>query len=185
MTRFLALILLTLLTLFLYNCSSEVDYGTLVKQGLNSGVKQDSLFLGYHFGMNIEEFHSSSWELNKQGIITGDTKVQYELKNLKSDALMTFYPTFYESVIIRMPVEINYKGWAPWNEQYAPGELIKDLINYYEEIYDAEFTYLYIPQIDEYAYININGNREIRLYQNSPSTVMVEFIDLSVYKIQS
>lgn len=185
MKRFLALVSLALLTLFLFNCSSEMEYETLVKKGLNSGVKQDSLFLGYHFGMDIDEFHSSSWELNKQGIITGDTKVKYKLKTLNNDAVMTFYPTFYENVIVRMPVEISYEGWAPWNEQLAPKELIKDLVNYYEDIYDAEFTYLYIPQIDDHAYVNINGNREIRLYQKPPSTVMVDFIDLSVYQIQS
>lgn len=185
MIKYSTLLSVILLSFFLFNCSSEINYETMVKNELNTGIKQDSLFLGYHFGMNIEEFHSSSWELNKQGIITGGVKVSYDLKGLKSDATMSFYPTFHENVIVRMPVEIGYQGWAPWNEQYQPNELIKDLITYYENKYDAEFTYLYVPHINKYAYVDINGNREIRLYQNSHSTVMVDFIDLSVYNNQS
>lgn len=184
MIRYLMILLLC--SFSMWSCSSEISYEQMVKNGLGSGVKQDSLFLGYHFGMDVQTFLSSSWELNRQGIITGQTKINYQLQDLDHIANMEFYPTFVGDVIVRMPVTIGYSGWAPWNEHLWPEVLVDDLIEYYGGIYETEFTPIYVPEIDGFAYVSIEGNREIRLYKNSQSTVRADFIDLSVYgKVQS
>lgn len=179
MYRF-ALFLFVLPTLFFVNnCTSKMDYESMVQRGLESGIQQDSLFLGYYLGMSEKDFFSSSWEMNKQGLITGYTKIVYELQDLPYPALMEFYPSFNNDVISRMPISINYQGWAPWNEHLDSNELINELIKYYNDIYDANFTLIYVPEINREALVNIQGNREIRIYPESHSAVIVEFIDNS------
>lgn len=172
-------ILLIAITVFLISCSSKNDYHSLVNRGLQSGIQNDSLFLGYHFGMSTEDFHQSSWELNQQGILSGYTAVEYTFNELKSPAKMEFYPIFQNGMIARLPVSVEYHAWAPWNQQYWPDQLEKDLIEYYEEEYQTSFRRLYVPEIETFAQVSIEGNREIRIYQNGESVVMVEFVDLN------
>lgn len=174
--------LIPLLTIgFLLSCKSESNkHDSMVKEGLSSGVRADSLFLGYHFGMSVREFHSSSLEMNRRGEITGYTKVIYRMESLDYPAIMEFYPTFLNDKIVRMPVSVSYEGWAPWNDHLQSDKLIEQLMKYYEEVYNAEFNMIRVPEIDRYAYVNIQANREIRIYEKSHSEVMVDFIDLSV-----
>lgn len=179
MNRFVSYSILLSLLLFLSNCTSKMDYESMVQDGLRSGIEQDSLFLGYYLGMSTKDFFSMSWEMNHQGVITGQTKIVYELQELSYPALMEFYPAFKNDEIVRMPVSIGYQGWAPWNEHLNANELINELITYYNDIYDANFTTIYIPEINREALVDIQGNREIRIYPQSHSIVIVEFIDHS------
>jgi hypothetical protein len=181
MIRNLIYLSIVLFFFTLVSCSSELTYEKMVNEGLESGIKQDSLFLGYYFGMGVQDFHSVSMEMNRQGILTGYTKINYKLEALKSNVNMVFYPTFEDNVIVRVPVTMGYEAWAPWHEHFQPQVLIQDLIEYYEDVYKTQFTNIYIPEIDRFAYVSIEGNREIRLYQNSPTTIMADFIDLTVY----
>lgn len=172
------LILLFLFTIFnVLSCSSNTNYETMVKRGLNSGIQQDSLFLGYYFGMTSEDFHSLSWDMNQQGLITGYIKIEYRFDDLKSVATKQYYPTFQNGVIVRMPVEVGYDSWAPWNQQFWPDELINDLIEHYSDVYNARFRRVYVPELGDFAQVDIQGNREIRIYRYTESTVMVYFID--------
>jgi hypothetical protein len=171
------LILIVLPLIFLIQCSSNINYETMVKRGLNSGIQQDSLFLGYYFGMTSDDFHSTSWDMNQQGLITGFTKIHYRFDDLKNSATMQFYPTFQNGRIVRMPVEIGYDSWAPWNREYWPEELLNDLIEFYSDIYNASFRRVYVPDLEDFAYVDIQGNREIRMYRFTDSTVLVDFID--------
>lgn len=164
-----------------YSCSSDLNYNQMVHRGLESEVQNDSLFLGYYLGMSSDDFHSHSWELNQQGLITGLAKIYYTFDDLKNRATMEYYPTFREGKIVRMPVSIQYDAWAPWNEQYWPEQLAKDLVEYYGDVYGASFRSVYVPDIERFAQVSIQGNREIRIYRDSDSSVMVEFIDLNVY----
>jgi hypothetical protein len=169
--------------LFLQGCNSEMNYESLVEKELSSGVQNDSLFLGYHFGMEREEFRNESWKMNQQGIMTGFVDIYYEFDDLKSTATMEFYPTFTNDKISRIPVRVSYNSWSPWNEEYWTAELQKDLVEYYSEDYDIEFNEIYVPEIEKTAFVNIEGNREIRIYPVSESQVMVDFIDLNVHNI--
>jgi hypothetical protein len=176
------LVLLVILFLggtFLTGCESEMDYQTLVKNQLESEIRNDSLFLGYYFGMGREEFRDYSWQLNQDGVLTGFVEIDYQVDFLKSKATMSFYPEFQDEKIVRMPVTIGYDAWAPWNEQFWPEVLVEDLKEYYENEYDAEFTLLYVPEIERQAFVSIDGNREIRIYKNAEATAMVDFIDLN------
>lgn len=173
--------IIPIFVLLLVGCSSnEVTYQKLVQEGLESGERVDSLFLGYYLGMHRNDFHIKSWEMNRDEKMTGITNIEYKFDGLKSRATMTFYPTFVDDKIVAIPVSYGYDAWAPWNEEYWPENLLQDLIDYYEEEYDTRFTYVLLPFSNEYAYVSVEGNREIRMYKNSENTVMVEFIDLSV-----
>lgn len=92
---------------------------------------------------------------------------------------MEFFPEFRDGVVVRLPVNITYISWSPWNDQYAPEELLIDLKEYYEDFYHTTFENIYIPEIEKNAWISIEGNREIRMYKFSSNTVQVDFIDLS------
>ena len=162
-------------------CSSDVNYDRMVQRGLQSGVQNDSLFLGYYFGMSSDDFHSHSWEMNQQGIITGLVTISYSFDDLEGRATMEFFPTFNDGKIVRMPVNIEYDAWAPWNQQYWPEQLVEDLTEYYGELYGAEFRSVYVPEIERYAQVAIQGNREIRIYRNSESGVLADFIDLNEF----
>lgn len=170
--------LISIVLVFTSACSEQQTYQQLVQTALETEEKKDSLFLGYTFGMPKEEFRDYSWQLNQQGLLTGFTDINYEIDFLKSKATMTFYPEFLNDRIVRIPVTVGYNAWAPWNEEYWPEALVEDLKEYYNREYDAEFVNVYIPEIDKSADVSIDANREIRIYKNSESTVMVEFIDL-------
>ena len=181
MNRLAVFLLPFFIVYFLISCKSESNkYDSMVQKGLSSGVQADSLFLGYHFGMSVRDFHSSSLEMNRRGEITGYTKVIYRLESLDYPAIMEFYPTFKNDAIIRMPVTVSYEGWAPWNEHLQSDKLVESLLEYYSDAYDAEFSLVRVPELDRLAYINIHANREIRIYEISHSEVLVDFIDLSV-----
>ena len=166
-------------SLFFMSCETNMDYNTHVREGLESGVQKDSLFLGYHFGMGKQEFRDYSWELNQEGVITGFVDINYEVDFLKSKATMVFYPEFEDEKIVRIPVSVGYDAWAPWNEEFWPEELAKDLQDYFSNEYEIKFYQVYVPEIERQAYVSVDGNREIRIYKNAESTVMVDFIDLN------
>jgi hypothetical protein len=181
MNRFKAFLLLLFSVNIFISCSSETNYQQMVKRGLESGVQKDSLFLGYYFGMDRETFRVASWEMNRDGLITGFVKIEYIFDDLKSGATKLFYPDFTEDKISKIPVVVSYNAWAPWNREYWPEELIQDLIEYYSEIYGGKFHHLFIPELNMKAFVNIQGNREIRIYRHSENAAAVDFINLNVH----
>lgn len=160
-------------------CSQQSEYESMVAEGLNSEKVVNDIFLGYTFGMTREDFLQSSWEMNQQEIITGGVNIVYMLEDLKSTARLEFFPEFDNGVVTKMPVSASYISWAPWNEQYNADELLKDMIAYYEDFYSTTFRDVFVPSIEQHAWVSIEGNREIRMYKNSSNTIQITFIDLS------
>lgn len=180
MTQKVTLYLALIFGMFIMaGCTEESEYESMVREGLNSEEKHNNLFLGYTLGMTREDFLSTSWEMNQQQIITGGVKIVYLLEDLKSTARMEFFPEFNNGVIVKLPVNVTYVAWSPWNEQYNPEELLVDMREYFEEFFETIFTEVYIPEIEKKALVSIEGNREIRMYKYSSNTVQVDFIDLS------
>lgn len=171
---------LILLIPFLFTCEQKSEYERLVQEELNKDVRHDSLFLGYEFGMQREEFFDYSWELNQQQIITGSTQIEYTFEDLSHKATMVFFPDFYEDRIYRMPVEIHYNAWAPWNRNLFSDSLIVELVDLYEEIYGPGFIKTIHPEVEKEAWIKVDGNRRISIYRKDDMTTRVEFLDLSV-----
>lgn len=142
-------------------------------------VRVDSLFLGYYFGMTKKDFMDHSWQLNKEGIISGYSTIGHTFSELEYPALMEFFPEFNEDRIIRMPVKMEYRGWAPWNEHLSVEHLMKDLVHFYEQSEGEKFKVFSSGDTDDPVYRSIRGNREIQISKHSVSKVMVMFSDLS------
>lgn len=175
----IAMLITALVTVI--GCETEATYESVVQEQLESGVQNDSLFLGYYFGMDRQEFRDESWKMNQEGIMTGFVDIYYEIDDLKSTATMEFYPTFTDNKISRIPVKVSYNAWAPWNEELWTDELLSDLLKYYSDTYEITFKELYIPEIEKTAHVSIRGNREIRIYPFNEIQVMVDFIDLNIH----
>lgn len=145
---------------------------------------QDTLFLGYRFGMSRDEFFTHSWDLNKQGLVvngSGAEIVQYT-EELKSPTKKAFYPTFKDDKIVEMPVVYSYTGWAPWNTHLFADSLQTDLIGYISDSLNIEFASMDQPNSENKIYQStyqgqrisiqvIDHNKVLLLYQ-SPNSFM-------------
>jgi hypothetical protein len=176
------LFILFVLVFGLFQCTPRDRYERLVEKELETGERYDSLFLGLKLGMTNHQFYGHCWEMNKQGVIrqgSGNSSVRYEVKNLKSPAEMNFYPDFYHGRIWRMPVKINYMGWAPWNRKLSADSLQIDLLEHYREIYGNNFMEVRHP-IKGSAFIRVDGNRRIAISKADDQSVWVIYTDLLV-----
>lgn len=178
--KFTSTIISSLIIVFvLTNCSQEPDYDKMVRDGVNSGIENNELFLEYELGMTRDDFYAVSWEMNKEKIITGLVKIEYEFDELKSTALMRFYPEFKNDKISKIPIDIQYVAWAPWNHNLSSDSLVVDLKEYYEEKNDADFKDVYVPSIKKNALVSVKGNQAILIYPLSDVFARLEFIDLN------
>ena len=160
-------------------CDNRTPYEKMLQRELDSGIRQDTLFLGYYLGMPKQEFFDHSWELNQRKIVRGDSFVRYRLEGYSNDATMIFYPDFKEGRIHRMPVEIQFDAWAIWNRELYSDSLIVEVLNNFEEIYGSGFIQAVHPQAGKPAWIKIDGNRRISVYRHDDRKVRVEFLDLT------
>lgn len=175
------LILLSLLLILpsVLSCERESEYERLLKRELKTGVRNDSLFLGYRLGMEKRAFLDHSWQLNQQGVVTGGVTVDYDLNDLPHAAKMSFFPDFEEDKIQRMAVEISYHAWAPWNRDLYSDSLIVHLLEYYKEIYGNGFIETVHPRNGKRAWAKLDGNRQITIHKHDDMVARVEFEDLS------
>lgn len=178
------LLLITVISVFIHQgCSPRAKYERMLKQELDSGVRYDSLFMGFYFGMPEKEYYVHCWNLNKKGIIRqgeNNTTVLYELKNeLNFPAAMNFYPRFIQGKIYEMPVRFTYKGWAPWNKTLSSDNLETDVLAWYEKVYGKGFIEVKHPDRGA-AFVKINGNRRITIFIENELNVWAIFTDLTV-----
>lgn len=180
------ILLLCLVSTMTLHCNhnTQSDYQKEVAKELAKDMRNDSLFLGYHFGMTKKEFYDHSWSLNKKEMVlngNGAEILQYE-NALKAEAQKIFYPTFKEDKIVRMPVKYSYKGWAPWNRHLWADSLKKDVRRLLEEKYDIKFQEMSNPNTSNEVLYHISANKEIRISEVDNSVVLVEYLDLSQIK---
>ncbi len=176
---FLSLFIITIL-FTLITCEQKSEYEQLVQRELEKDVRHDSLFLGYRFGMERQDFFDHSWNLNQQGVVTGGTYVEYKLDDMPHNATMTFFPVFHNDKIYRMPIEVQYDGWAPWNKRLFSDSLIVELVDNYKEIYGSGFIKTTHPDNGKQSWIKVDGNRRISIFKKDDMKAAVEFLDLSV-----
>lgn len=177
--KYLIYIPILLMLIFISSCEQRSEYERLVQRELDSGVRNDSLFLGYYLGMEKEDFFDHSWQLNQQNKITGGAQIYYKIKDLSGDATMVFYPEFKNDRIFRMPIEIYYDSWAIWNREFYSDSLITEMVDYYEDIYGQGFIQTVHPEVEKEAWIKVDGNRRISIYKKDDRYARIEFLDLT------
>ncbi|MCX6302338.1 MAG: hypothetical protein NTW82_09140 [Bacteroidia bacterium] len=184
-TRIMWLVMILISGSIISGCSPRAKYERKLKHELASGVRYDSLFMGFYFGMPEKDYYVHCWNLNKKGLIRqgeNNTTVLYELKDeLKYPAAMNFYPKFVQGKIYEMPVRFTYKGWAPWNKTLSSDNLEIDILKWYEKIYGEDFIEVKHPERGT-AFVKIDGNRRITVFIENELNVWVVFTDLTVKK---
>ena len=171
-----------MLILAILGCRREHEYTKRVREGLASGTRHDSLFMGIYLGMVQRDFYAQCWELNKEGLVrqgTGNTTVLYKTKELKEPADMNFYPSFYQQKIWQMPVKFNYESWAPWNKRLMADSLQIDVLRLFNKWYGDDFIEVRHPD-GKIAYVKVDGNRRITIYKQDDQFVIANFTDLLV-----
>lgn len=172
-----------LISFLAISCNSDTEYQAIVEKELAKEARNDSLFLGYHFGMTRQEFFDHSWKLNSQKIVMQGNRsasIRYDLDNLRYRAQKNFYPEFYEGKIYKMPVRYMYNGWAPWNRKYWADSLKKDVLAEFRDKYPNRFIEMSHPELDVPAHIMVDKNKRIAIYELDNKEVMVDYADLSV-----
>ncbi|AXJ01577.1 hypothetical protein CYPRO_2335 [Cyclonatronum proteinivorum] len=167
----------------LHACSEQqpVTYESLIEKGLDSGERHDTLFLGYHFGMTRQDFQTSSWEMNREGIITGLTKVEYTNRDwLPFEAYIEFFPDFEDGKISRLPLDIHYRDWAPWNQNRFSDSLATELAQHFAQVYGQDFHWMFLPEADREGWFSVRGNRAISVWRRDDMWVRAVFRDLTV-----
>ncbi|MCW9706499.1 hypothetical protein [Fodinibius salsisoli] len=169
--------------LIIVACKQQPAYERLVEEELQKEVRYDSLFLGYKFGMSKKDFFQHSWKLNQEHVVKGNAQVIYEFDDLASTAQMVFYPDFHNNRIYRMPAEISYKSWAPWNPELSADSLLVDLVDFYRKKYGDGFIKAKLPDIERMSWVKVDGNRRIAVYPEDNRKVRVEFLDLTTQQM--
>ena len=173
--------------LFLTACGSE--YQRLEKQELASGKVVKELFLGLELGMTQTDFYDACWALNKKGMLTnGPTELSVEHSLVfpsGNKGKMRFYPKFEEGKIYLMPVEFTYDGWSPWNEALAVEALRTDVVQLLEKWYGEGFIEVTNEDKSQIAFVKMDGNRRVRVFKKTLSSVRAEISDLPIQKMVS
>lgn len=178
--------ILCVLVLF-ENCIKKSKYENMVQQGLESGERHDTIFLGLYLGMSSDEFFKKCWKLNQEGILmagANNSSVHYEMDEIfKSTVELDFYPSFINDKIYEMPVKYKYKAWAPWNKQFSGDSLQIELVGQYKDWYGDGFMEIQ-HKTRGTAYVKVDGNRRISIYRDGSAdgTVWALYTDLSVDK---
>jgi hypothetical protein len=166
------------LTLYLAACSGKGEYQRMIADGLASGVRNDSIFMGIHMGMSRKDFFTHCWELNKDSVIKqgpGNLSVQYDMEGeFVEPAFMNFYPEFVDNKIWNMPVQFRYKTWAPWNRRlYNDSLIVRDLLPWAEKLYGKGFRKFEHPEKPT-VWAKVDGNRLVYIRPKEGDQQIVE-----------
>ena len=171
--------------LFLSSCGSE--YQRLEERELESGKVVNELFFGLELGMDQKQFFEICWARNKEGILTNGPSalsVEHSLVCPSGNSgKMRFYPELdEEGKIYLMPIEFSYDGWSPWNKDLAVEFLRKDVVQLFEKWYGEGFIEVTNEDKSQIAFVKMDGNRRIRVFKKTISSVRAEISDLPTQK---
>lgn len=176
----LSIFITFLISLFFSSCSPKSEYEKLVAKELASGLNQDTTLLGIYFGMNRKEFYSHCWNLNKKGLIRQGSEnmtIVYELPQMRSMAVLDFFPEFKGDTIYEVTGTIEYLAWAPWNKSLHVDSLMVDVLSLYRRWYGNDFLQVSHPEGGD-LYVDIDGNRRIILSKAKNKSVKVTYSNL-------
>jgi hypothetical protein len=169
-------------------CKRESNLERTIQKELESGVRNDSLFLGLKFGMTMQEFYDHCWGLNKQGIVKEGPKnmsVEYIFKDsLNNPIAFNFYPHHrgkMDEKIDQFNTSFYYYAWA-LNKHLYSDKLIKMLVPVLMEWYGGNEPFEVTISGKKHIY-KIDGNRMIDLFIFNESTVVATYTDLSCEKL--
>jgi hypothetical protein len=161
-------------------------YKALERAELESGVRYDSLFKGFYFGMKHDKFRAYCYYKNT---VEHDFKMQgpnltwleSEIKEMSYPAAINFYPVFKEGVITEMDALIYYKNAVFKDRIFEKDSLLLDVLGLMKKWYGKEFIKIESPDsYREDIYVSVHGNRRITVYPtiNRSQEIKVWMVDL-------
>lgn len=171
-----------------FGCSPEKKLDRVIERELESGIRNDSLFLGLEFGITMQEFFDQCKELNKQGIVKEGSKnmsVEYIFKDsLDRPIAFNFYADRQANgPIYRYYTSFNYYAFALNRHLYAD-RLIEMLPSILMAWYGGNEPFTVTRDGNKFLY-KIDGNRMIELVVYDLSTVVATYYDLSQVNFRS
>lgn len=179
--KYISIVILACFMAFGWSCQPKTEYQELVETELAQNIRQDSLFLDIHFNMGNKDFFTHCWNLNKQGILTNGTgnSIRYDVSDeFNQSTIMNFYPKFVDGKIFEMPVEFQYEAWSPWNKDLTVDVLMDEVKAVLDRWYGEGYLKMVSPDGLQTVWVKVNGNRRIRVFRKSISSVSVIFTDL-------
>jgi hypothetical protein len=176
-----------LIIIFILSCQGESNYSKILKKELKSGKIYNELIFGLKIGQTKDDFYEKCAELNKMKLVTSGERKLYpeyimhpkDSTNQSKKIKMSFFGIFDNSIIKGLDLRFNYYTWAPWDKKLGSDYLI-------EEIRDTlllwfpgnDFIKINLNDKERFAYIKIDGNRQIRLYQLDSKDVSAKIEDV-------
>ena len=176
----------SLLMCLALSCQSE--YTKMVNEELESGVSHDTLLFNLKFGDTKKEFFEKCWELNKQGLATHGPTNNYvqtflypkDSTNTIDKLSLLFYSKFNENnVTIGMDMKFSYVGWSLWNDDLQADKLVPVVKDTLMKWYPGNK----FIQLKNKSEVKVDGNRQIRIFQESKKDVAV-IIENLAYKYE-
>ncbi|MDG2147138.1 MAG: hypothetical protein P8K14_02805 [Flavobacteriaceae bacterium] len=181
---------LLILTPFLA-CEVESEYSKLLKKELKSGKSFNDLVLGLKIGQTKDDFYKICADLNKKKLITSGARSLYpEYILYPKDSIengkkirMSFMGIFDDDRIMKgMDIRFNYYSWIAWREEYNSDNLINEIKDTLQLWYPGNNFIeidLKLDSKNNFAYVKIDGNRQITMYKIDGRDVAVIIEDLS------
>ncbi|REE01564.1 hypothetical protein [Marinoscillum furvescens] len=172
--------------LVLASCHTSA-YEQTVRAELNSGIRYDSLFLGFRFGETRKTFFDKGWKLNKQGLVMQgpeNKNVQYRISAADSTQFpirFLFYPHFDGNDKIKeMRVAFDYEGWSPWSARFGSDSLLVAVKDTLMNWYGGNPFVLVEPKNegDKPLWAKVDGNRRVVIYKKNERVVAGKISDL-------
>ena len=183
-------LLLLAIGLFLA-CEIKSEYSKLLKNELESGKSYEELFLGMEMGQTKDDFYKICADLNKKKLITSGARNLYpEYILYPKDRVekgkkirMSFMGIFNDDRIMRgMDLRFNYFTCVDWKKEYHSDHLIKEikdtLLLWYPGNDFIEIDLKLDPKY-KFAYVKVDGNRQITVYKIDARDVAVKIEDVS------
>jgi hypothetical protein len=165
---------LLLFSICLFSCKSE--YQQKYDAALASGIKNDSIFGGYYFGMPDTTFFNFSRAKNLAGVFKDyrATKILNEIKLDSQNVNMYFYPEFdNQGRINKMPFGFEYADKVEYMSKYDANRLIPFVVDWFKQNYPGDYLSLTDKQ-GKQVYVAFHGNRRTRIYKKDLHTVVAE-----------
>lgn len=163
-------------------CEKPDKLTATINKELVSGIRNDSLFAGIHFGWNQKEFYDHCWKMNKQGIFANGSQGASVLYAFKDDEGynidFNFFPEYDNGGAYRYNASFGYNAWAPWNKQLQSDDLLIKLSGILKEWYGGNDVFE-IKENNISVYYKIDGNRQIKMKIKDDRLIVATFTDLS------
>lgn len=147
---------------------SEAErYLAYEKEQLQSGVAQDSLFMGLYFGMSRKEFRDYCFEQNIQkkfwqGGRKNTAWVESKLEGMEYPAAINFYPSFTNDTITEMNASIYYDGATYKDGIFESDSLMLDVLNLLDNWYGGKTFKVKSPVFYKNdVHVHLKGNCRI------------------------